>query len=77
MSELTTANFSLSSGKRKADRQLAALQEDYEEIEAEANEAQENLLKAMEQSARLQSDSTTQREHLSRLEKAKVNERRL
>ncbi len=73
MSELTTANSSLSSGKRKADQQLAALQEEYEETETEAKEAGEKLRKAMEQSARLQSDFMAQREQLSSLEKAKVN----
>ncbi len=74
MTELTTINSSLSSGKRKAEQQLASLQEEYEETESEARETGEKLRKAMEQSARLQSDYMSQKEHLSSVEKAKVRQ---
>lgn len=72
VTELSTTNSSLQSAKRKAEQLLATLQEEYEELEMEAKENGDKLRKNMEQSARLQSDYMSQKEHLTSLEKAKV-----
>ena len=72
VNELTTSTSSLQSAKRKAEQQLATLQEEYEDIETEARENGEKLRKAMEQNARMQSEQMTTRDQLSALEKSKV-----
>ena len=72
VNELTSSTSSLQSAKRKAEQQLATLQEEYEDMETEARENGEKLRKAMEQNARLQSEQMTTRDQLSTLEKAKV-----
>ena len=72
VTELSTTNSSLQSGKRKAEQLLATLQEEYEEMEMEAKENGDKLRKTMEQSARLQSDCMSQKEKVASLEKAKV-----
>ena len=73
MSELTTSTSSLQAAKRKAEQQLTNLQEEYEDMETEAKENGDNLRKAMEQNARLQSEHMSAKEQLSSLEKAKVH----
>ena len=72
MSELTASSSSLQSSKRKAEQQLATMQEEFEEMESESRENAEKLRKAMEQNSRLQSETMSQREQLNHLEKAKV-----
>ena len=73
VSELTASSSTLQTAKRKAEQQLATLQEEYEEMEGEARESGEKLRKAMEQNSRLQTDVMSQREQLTQLEKAKVH----
>lgn len=72
MSELTSSTASLQSARRKAEQQLATLQEEYEDIETEAKDNAEKLRKAMEQNARLQSEQMSTKEQLTSLEKSKV-----
>lgn len=74
VSELTASNSGLQSAKHRAEQQLANLQEEYEDMETEAKENGNNLKKVMEQTARLQSDNMSAKEHVSSLEKTKVRD---
>ena len=49
MNELQSAKDSLQASKRKAEQQLASLQEEYEEIKTEHRDNAEKLRKALEQ----------------------------
>lgn len=72
VNELQTSTTSLQSAKRKAEQQLATLQEEYEDMESEARENGEKLRKAMEQNARFQSEQISTKGQLSSVEKSKV-----
>ena len=71
MSELSTSNSSLQAAKRKAEQQLASLQEENEELETEAKEKGEKLQKITDQNNRTQSELMAAKERLNSLEKAK------
>ena len=72
MSELSTTNSALQSGKRKAEQALSTLQEEFEELENDAKENSDKLRKTTELSARLQSENSSQKEQLTSLERAKM-----
>ena len=72
VSELSTTNSALQSGKRKAEQALSTLQEEFEELENDAKENSDKLRKTTELSARLQSENSSQKEQLTSLERAKT-----
>lgn len=71
VSELTASTSSLQAAKRKAEQQLASLQEENEDLEGEAKDKGERLQKVTEQSNRMQAELMATKEKLNSLEKAK------
>ncbi len=72
MQELLASTTTLQAAKRKAEQNLATLQEEHEEMEGEVQENSEKLRKAVEQNGRLQTELVANRNKMSALEKAKV-----
>lgn len=72
MQELLASTSTLQAAKRKAEQNLATLQEEFEEMEGEVQENGEKLRKTVEQNGRLQTELVATKNKTSGLEKAKV-----